>query len=60
MAMPTRVQSSSSFTPKTTMPTASGHEFQTHELVICKGKRVVVAYMKEGGEEKGKRKNKLP
>jgi hypothetical protein len=57
MVMPPRVQSSSSCTPKTIIPTTSGREFQTYELIVCKAKKIVAACMKEpkkgkGGEEK--------
>ncbi len=57
MVMPPKVRSSSSYTPKTTIPTTSSHEFQTHELVVCKAKIVVDACMKKSkkgkwGEEK--------
>jgi hypothetical protein len=57
MMMPPKVQSSSFCTPKTTNPTTNDREFQTHELIVYKAKRIVVACMKEskkriGGEEK--------
>jgi hypothetical protein len=51
--MPPKVRSFSSYTPKTTIPIASGHEFQTHELVVCKAKRVVAACMKESNKGNG-------
>jgi hypothetical protein len=57
MAMSPRVQKSSSSTPKTTISTTNDHEFQTHELVVCKAKTTVVPCMEESkkgkwGEEK--------
>jgi hypothetical protein len=53
MVMPPRVRSFSSYTPKTTIPIASGHEFQTHELVVCEAKRVVATCMKKSNKGKG-------
>ncbi len=53
MVMPPRVRSFSSYTPKTTIPIASGHEFQTHELVVCEAKRVVATFMKKSNKGKG-------
>jgi hypothetical protein len=53
MAMPPRVQSSSSCTPKTTIPITSNYEFQTRELVVCKAKKVVATCMKESKKGKG-------
>jgi hypothetical protein len=32
----TKVQSSSFYTPKITIPTINDHEFQTHEQIVCK------------------------
>ncbi len=57
MATPPRLRSSSSCTPKTTIATAGGREFQTDEPVVCRAKRAAAACMKEsergkGGEEK--------
>lgn len=53
MAMPPKVQSSYSCTPKTIIPTINDCEFQTHEPVVCKATRVVVTYMKESKKGKG-------
>jgi hypothetical protein len=51
------VRSFTTCTPKTTIPTTSGCEFQTYELVVCKAKRAIIPCMKKskkvkGGEEK--------
>jgi hypothetical protein len=47
MAMPPRVRSSSSCTPKTTIATAGGRKFQTYKPVVCRAKRAAAACMKE-------------
>jgi hypothetical protein len=53
MVMPPGEQNSSSYTPKTTIPTTSNCEFQTYELVVCKEKTTITACMKESKERKG-------
>ncbi len=57
--MPPRVQSSSSCTPKTTIPIASSYEFQPHELVVGKAKKVVAACMKESKKGKGRKEKSI-
>jgi hypothetical protein len=52
----TKVQSSSSYTPKITIPTIDNHEFQTHEQIVCKANFFCHMYeiikKGKGGKEK--------
>jgi len=54
--MPPKVQSSSSYTPKITIPTINHHEFQTHEQIVCKAKKICYMYeiIKERKRGRGK------
>jgi hypothetical protein len=56
MATPPRLRSSSSCTPKTTIATAGGREFQTDEPVVCRAKRAAAACMKESERKRGRGK----